>query len=94
MKKYDLVPTSTFKKGYNRMRKRGFDMTLLDAVLEKLSSGEKLDPRFRDHALSGNRKDNRECHIANDWLLEYRIVEKDLILIAISTGTHQDLFGS
>lgn len=93
MKKYDLVATSAFQKAYRRLQKRGLNMSLLDAVLEKLMNGDTLGPAYRDHPLKGSKKGDRECHIFDDWLLEYRIVEKELILIAIMTGSHQDLFG-
>ena len=48
---------------------------------------------YRDHALGGNLKDFRECHIEPDWLLIYQIHEDMLILSATATGTHADLFG-
>ena len=34
----------------------------------------------------------RECHIEPDWLLIYQVVEQNLILTLIRTGTHSDLF--
>jgi mRNA interferase YafQ len=34
----------------------------------------------------------RECHVLNDWLLIYAIDKGRLILTAIRTGTHDDLF--
>ena len=37
-------------------------------------------------------KNFRECHIEPDWLLIYQIIENELILYAMSTGTHSDLF--
>ncbi|MCR4783845.1 MAG: type II toxin-antitoxin system YafQ family toxin [bacterium] len=38
-------------------------------------------------------KDFRECYIAPDWLLIYKIHNDVLILTATETGTHSDLFG-
>ncbi len=56
----------------------------------KLAKKEKLDVRYSDHALTGNWKGHRECHIAPDWLLIYRIKDNDLLLIR--TGSHSELF--
>lgn len=87
-----LVPTTQFKKDYKRVKKRGFDMTELQVVLDKLCAEESLDERYRDHALAGSYVGFRECHIRPDWLLVYAINEDRLILIASRTGTHSDLF--
>ena len=76
-----------------RMKRRGKDLSKLSAILDVLASGGPLPARNRDHALSGNRAGCRECHIEPDWLLVYRIERDALILVAIETGTHSDLFG-
>ncbi len=44
------------------------------------------------HQLIGEWKDFRECHIEPDWLLIYKIENKELILFATATGSHSDLF--
>ena len=75
------------------MQKRGKDMSKLVHILNLLSTGVQLPDENRDHQLTGNLKDFRECHIENDWLLMYRIIEDKLILSATATGTHSDLFG-
>lgn len=56
----------------------------------KLISEIPLDIKHKDHALSGNYEDFKECHIKPDWLLIYYI-ENDVITFA-RTGTHSDLF--
>ena len=62
----------------------------LRAVIEKLIAGEKLDPQYRDHQLSGNWKGHRYCHIESDWILIYRITADELYLER--TGSHSALF--
>ena len=52
-----------------------------------------LPPEYRDHALSGDYIGCRECHIAPDWLLVYEVMERDLLLYLMRTGTHSDIFG-
>ena len=82
--------TSQFKKDAKRIRKRGKDFTKLKVVIDRLAAGEELEPRFRDHALVGNFRGARDCHIEPDWLLIYQIDDDELILVR--TGSHSDLF--
>ena len=44
------------------------------------------------NALTGNLSDFRECHVEPDWLLLYQVFEDRLILSAVATGTHAELF--
>ena len=60
-------------------------------VLSVLADGNALPEKNRDHQLTGNMKDFRECHIEPDWLLLYQIHEDELILTATATGSHSDL---
>lgn len=88
----ELVFTSQFKKDYKKAKKRGFDMSELQAILNRLRAEEPLDTRHCDHALTGNYAGFRECHVRPDWLLIYAIDGDRLILTASRTGTHSDLF--
>ncbi len=90
---YKIVYTNRMKKGAKLMKKRGKDMGKLVNVLSQLASGSSLPAQFRDHSLTGNLRDFRECHIEPDWLLMYQIFEDTLILSATATGSHADLFG-
>lgn len=87
-----LVATTKFRKDYKRIKKRGYDLSLLENVLDALLRAETLDEKYRDHALTGNYIGFRECHIQSDWLLIYAISESEFILTASRTGTHSDLF--
>ncbi len=90
--KYSVKPTTRFQKDLKRIKKRGGDIALLTAIIKKLANGETLSPQNKDHALVGNYKNCRECHITPDWLLIYEISGQDLILYLMRTGTHSDLF--
>lgn len=90
---YKIVYTSRMKKDVKLMKKRGKDIGKLVLALSLLASGGQLPPQYKDHALSGNLRDFRECHIESDWLLMYQIYEDTLILSATATGSHADLFG-
>ncbi len=87
-----LKTTTQFRRDYKLMKKRGYNMDLLEDVLETLLQKKPLAEKHRDHALVGNYNGFRECHILPDWLLIYRIDSEILLLVASRTGTHSDLF--
>ena len=93
MTKYSLRYTTTFKKQRKLLIKRGYDISLLDTVITMLANGEPLPEKYRDHALAGPRKGQRDCHIRPDWVLIYEINNNELTLLLCETGTHSDLFG-
>ncbi len=88
----DLVTTAQFRKDLKRIRKRGYDLSKLDDVLQSLQREELLPAKHRDHALTGDYIGFRECHVEPDWLLVYAVDKGQLILTASRTGTHSDLF--
>lgn len=90
--KYRPKPTSRFQKDLKRIQKRGYQIQLIKEVVRKLSDGETLEAKYKDHPLSGDYPGCRECHITPDWLLIYEIYEDELILYLTRTGTHSDLF--
>ena len=90
--KYTVKPTNRFLKDYKLMERRNMDMTLIDEVISKLAQGIPLPAANRDHALTGDFKGHRECHVQPDWLLIYH-VEKDVLVLSLTrTGSHSDLF--
>ena len=91
MNKYNLYLTNSFKRDYKKIVKRGYDVSLLEQVVDILLTGEALPEKNKDHPLTGNWKGYRECHILPDWLLVYEIVEDRLILSLTATGSHSDL---
>lgn len=88
----DVFYSSRFKKDYRRVKKQGRDVELLLDVVDLLAAEEPLDFRYQDHALAGDYKGHRECHIQPDWLLIYKIDGKQLLLTLTRTGTHSELF--
>ena len=89
---YTIRFTSTFKKRYKLMKKRGLDLSLLDEVVDQLRQGKELDEKYRDHMLKGEYAGFHECHIKPDWLLIYLIENDILTLTLVDTGSHADLF--
>ena len=85
------VQTTRFRRDIRQMTRRGKNLALLEVVVRKLAAQEPLPTRNRDHDLVGDWNGYRECHIAPDWLIIYKINGMDLILAR--TGSHSDLFG-
>ncbi len=84
-------PQTAFRKDLKRVRKRGYDLDKLEAVIELMRENLPLPPARHDHSLKGEWQDFRECHIEPDWLLIYQITDEHVVLAR--TGTHADLFG-
>jgi mRNA interferase YafQ len=83
-------PGAEFKRDLKRLKKRGKDVEKLRVVLEALCAHGQLDPKHKDHGLSGKWKGWRDCHVEPDWILVYR--EEAGKLELGRTGTHADLF--
>lgn len=83
---------ASFRKDYKRVVKRGYNIKLMEDIINKLANGEQLPEKNHDHSLSGDYAGCRECHITPDWLLIYEIDNGELILYLTRTGTHSDLF--
>jgi mRNA interferase YafQ len=85
--------TGQFKRDYKREAK-GKHRTTLDgelfAVINALANDQTLDSRYRDHGLTGNWKDHRDCHLKPDLLLLYRMQETKSIQL-VRLGSHSEL---
>lgn len=86
----EQATTSQFRKDYKLAIKRGLNLGKLKAIMRKLTEQCPLDSKCKDHKLSGNYQNHRECHIEPDWLLIYRIT--DTMILFVRTGSHSDLF--
>jgi len=85
--------TKQFEGDYRLMLKRDKGIEKLKTVIRQLVNQQPLESRYLDHALTGNLRGHRDCHIEPDWILIYRI-DKDLREITfVRTGSHADLFG-
>ncbi len=85
--------TGQFKRDYKRVR-RGRNRAALDTilveVLESLVNDLPLEPRHRDHPLTGEWHDHRDCHIRPDLLLIYRKPNGDVLQL-VRMGSHSEL---
>lgn len=82
-----LIVENQFKKDVKRLQKRGKNIEKLKIVIENLLKNQELDSKYKDHALTGNWKNHRDCHIEPDWVLIYKISDNHLFLVRSSTQT-------
>ena len=81
-----------FKRDLKLAQKRGNDILALKEVMRKLCEEDVLPVSNKDHPLSGEWKNHRECHIQPDWLLIYFIDRSTATIRFVRNGTHSDLF--
>ncbi|MDE9537014.1 type II toxin-antitoxin system YafQ family toxin [Xenorhabdus bovienii] len=85
--------TSQFKRDYKREKKGRHRETLDDALMtvtELLASDSLLEPKYCDHALSGDWKDFRDCHIKPDLILINQKPDADILRL-VRLGSHSEL---
>jgi mRNA interferase YafQ len=85
--------TGQFKRDYKREGKGRHRVTLdedLFTVVEDLANDMVLDQKFRDHALTGEWKDNRDCHIKPDLVLIYQKPDAETLRL-VRLGSHSEL---
>ncbi len=85
--------TGRFKRDYRRekfgLHRRSVDADLAEAA-RLLASDERLPQRYFDHALSGEWKDFRDCHIRPDLILIYRKPDAESLEL-VRLGSHGEL---
>jgi len=92
MNKYNVKYTNRFSKDLKLIKKRGYNVKLLEKVVEILINSEKLPVKNKDYALKDKYLGYRECCITSDWLLVYKVIDKELILLSTETKTPSNLF--
>ncbi len=87
--------TSQFKRDFKKAStsKGQYRATLDDdlfPIIKRLANDQTLEARHRDHSLSGNWKDHRDCHIKPDLVLIYQKPNNSIIRLA-RLGSHSEL---
>jgi len=85
--------TAQFKRDYKRELKGRYKNSLsaeLTTLLQLLISADVLPDNYRDHALSGNWKEHRDCHLKPDLILIYRQSNPEQLQL-IRLGSHSEL---
>jgi mRNA interferase YafQ len=87
--------TNAFRRDFKReqrgQHRRDLE-TLISFMVSLLAEDESLPERNRDHALGGEWRDHRECHLKPDLLLIYRKPDAEVLQL-VRLGLHSELFG-
>jgi mRNA interferase YafQ len=87
--------STAFRRDYKREARGRYRATLdadLMPVLAALADDQPLEPRHRDHDLSGDWAGYRDCHIRPDLVLIYRKPDANVLRLA-RLGSHSEVFG-
>jgi mRNA interferase YafQ len=85
--------TKKFKRDYKRESKGIYKKTLgndLKLAIQLLEKDVMLPTNYYDHALIGNWKDHRDCHIKPDLVLIYRKPDETTLQL-VRLGSHSQL---
>jgi len=85
--------TNRFKKDYRKIKSGRYSRHVDDelrVVVPILLHDQTLPERYRDHFLSGNWKDHRDCHLKPDLVLIYKKSD-DNTLTFVRIGSHSKL---
>ncbi len=88
-----IEPTNTFKRDYKRELKGKYRAALesdFANVVQALAKDEPLAERYRDHPLTGEWNDHRDCHIKPDLVLIYRKPDAERLQL-VRLGSHSEL---
>ena len=88
-----IEPTTAFKRDFKRVSKGPHRAALehrFKEVVSALAHDKPLLERYRDHPLTGDWKDHRDCHVKPDLVLIYRKPD-DAVLQLVRLGSHSEL---
>lgn len=85
--------TSEFKKQLKKIVKQGKDINILLEVVTRLANYEELESKYRNYHLIDDKtyRDCMECHLKPDWLLVYKYINSNLVLLLVTTGSHSEI---
>jgi mRNA interferase YafQ len=88
-----IETTKQFKKDFKRELKgvhKACLQTVFPKIVTSLANDESLLPKYKDHPLTGNWSDHRDCHIKPDLVLIYRKPDRKKLQL-VRLGSHSEL---
>ncbi len=88
-----IEATTRFRRDYKREKKGQLGKqldALIEPVIDMLAADTPLPVRYRDHPLTGDWDDHRDCHVRPDLVLIYRKPENDTLQL-VRLGSHSEL---
>ncbi len=88
-----IKQSGQFKRDLKREAKDSHRQALQSdfvSIVAALANDQLLEPRYRDHALTGEWKDYRDCHIKPDLVLIYQKPDAETLRL-VRIGSHSEL---
>ena len=88
-----IKQSGQFKRDLKRAAKGPYRQALQSGfviIIAALANDQVLPEKCHDHALSGDWKDHRDCHVKPDLMLIYRKPD-DAVLQLVRLGSHSEL---
>ena len=87
---YEFAYTQKFLRDVKKIKKKHFDSSMLDQVLDDLTNYNSalLKRKYRKHQLKGRWSEYEELHVDADWLLVYKHDKNRMVLTLMTTGSH------
>ncbi|PCJ16263.1 MAG: type II toxin-antitoxin system mRNA interferase toxin, RelE/StbE family [Candidatus Cloacimonadota bacterium] len=90
---FSITTKKQYRKDFKRFQNTNSkNIKAFKETIISLCERKELPEARHDHALIGNYRGCRECHLSPDWLLIYIVddINKEIVLVRI--GSHNDLF--
>ena len=86
----EITISNQFKKDFKKYKTNKSITEEFKLFIDLICNQRKLPQKYKEHALIGNYKNYRECHLKPDILIIYKISKINLTLVRI--GSHSELF--
>ena len=91
VKTLKVTATKTFQRDIKKLTaKQQFSVEMTE-VLYLLQRNRPLPKKYLDHLLQGEMQSYRDCHIFNDLVLIYQIIDNEELKL-IRIGLHSEIF--
>ncbi|MCL2321884.1 MAG: type II toxin-antitoxin system YafQ family toxin [Oscillospiraceae bacterium] len=97
------LTTSRFRNDFRALNMNKIIISEFSIVQDLLMNKKEFPLKYKDHLLTGNYKNHRECHLRPDMLLIYRVIDtmeidkesnKYITYVEfVRIGSHSKLFG-
>lgn len=87
---YEFAYTQKFLRDVKKIKKKHFDLSMLDQVLDDLTNYNSalLKRKYRKQQLKGRWSEYEELHVDADWLLVYKHDKNRMVLTLMTAGSN------
>ena len=86
MSEYRIVLTFHFKKDIKVAKRRGYDMRLIEKVVDTLAAGEELEAKYKDHKMCIRDSRDAPDEVLRDIIAQTLHMERETKRKPVQTG--------